>query len=104
MRLELSQSRRIHLIGLQAFIMFLLPFWLLKLAHYFFIPLPYMFHSPSMIPSEITYRIDRWDEVNFYQTALNISTFLIFWVQHIIMASLAFKKFFTKIWWPFPFY
>lgn len=38
--------------------------------------------------------MENWSEINVFQTVLNMSAFLLFWVQHIIMASFKFKTFF----------
>jgi hypothetical protein len=48
--------------------------------------------------------VENWSEINVFQTVLNMSAFLLFWVQHIIMASFKFKTFFTSRWPAFLFY
>lgn len=57
-----------------------------------------------MIPTESIPALEKWEDVKLYQTLINNLYFVLFWIQHIIMASFWFKNLLTNRFLAFNFY
>ena len=55
-----------------------------------------------MIPTESSPALQKWEDVDVSQTLINTSYFVLFWIQHIVMASFKFKTFCTSIFPAYP--
>lgn len=97
-------SVNLRIIVLQLLIILLFPVWFFKLAHYFQMPLPSLFSSPSAIPHEGQSSQDSWSQVNWINSVWNILLFSIFFVQHIIMSGFKWKLRTSNLWSMYPTY
>lgn len=94
----------LRLILLQMLVLVLAPLWILKLTHYFTFPLPQLFSSPTLIPQPPYQTLTSLSEIDLMITIWNLSLFGLFFLQHILMARLAFKTLLSSIWYMFPTY
>ena len=97
-------SVNLRIIVLQLLIILLGPIWFLKLAHYFQMPLPSLFNSPSAIPHEGQPSQDSWSQVNWMNSVWNVLLFSIFFVQHILMSGFKWKLRTSNLWSMYPTY
>ncbi len=80
------------------------PLWLLMIAHYIFIPMPILFDSPSLVPTTKYPLLTFLSQIDLMVTLRNVFLMSLFFLQHIVMATLKFKILNKEIWKKFPFY
>lgn len=95
---------KIKLIISQLALVVLAPVWILKVNHYFFFPMMSVFGSPTLIPTLGQAEIYLNGGVSLLRTVGNLALFGVFFLQHIVMASMKFKIWSGRRWGNFHVY